>query len=143
MDGSARVDRPRPMHASRPRGRRNLRRRQPKPPKPAQERKRSDNILPKLLASPRNPEELFQQELAKYDDLVAEVEANASKQAQLLAAVRTAQARFKEDHGYEDWRRACQVRGAEAGVCACVWVRVRVASCVCVEEGEGCCRRLA
>ena len=81
-------------------------------PPTRQDRKQRDNILPKLLASSsKDPEPLFKAELAKYDDLVAEIDQNVRRQEQLLAAISGAQAKFKEDYGYVDWRRACNVCG--------------------------------
>ncbi|KAL6776623.1 HLM1 [Auxenochlorella protothecoides x Auxenochlorella symbiontica] len=78
------------------------------------ERKQRDNVLPKLLAAPRDAEALFREEIKKYDDLVDEVDANVAKQGQLLAAIRPALATYKADYGYEDWKRACN--SAAAGI---------------------------
>ena len=92
-------------------------------PPTRQDRKQRDNILPKLLASSsKDPEPLFKAELAKYDDLVAEIDQNVRRQEQLLAAISGAQAKFKEDYGYVDWRRACNVceEGRSAGLIAVI-----------------------
>lgn len=79
-------------------------------------RKNQDNVLPRLLGggSSDSPDELFRQELRKYDDLVMEVDNNVSKSAQLLDVVAHNQATFRSAYGYAEWRKACE--GAASGV---------------------------
>ncbi|KAL4420092.1 hypothetical protein ABPG77_000573 [Micractinium sp. CCAP 211/92] len=78
------------------------------------DRKNKDNVLPRLLGGTDCPDELFQAELKKYDDLVMEVDNNVSKSAQLLDVVAAAQATFRQAYGYAEWRRACE--SAAAGI---------------------------
>ena len=82
--------------------------------------------------SPRRPparppaEELFAAELRKYDDLVLEVDNNASKSQQLLDAAGTSQTVFKRAYGYADWRKACEVR---ASLCCGAALRCAMLGC--------------
>ncbi|EFN58134.1 hypothetical protein CHLNCDRAFT_141882 [Chlorella variabilis] len=79
------------------------------------DRKNKDNVLPKLLGGGGDsPDALFQLELKKYDDLVMEVDNNASKSAQLLDVIAANVAVFKSNYGYQEWRRACE--GAAGGI---------------------------
>ncbi|KAI7841696.1 hypothetical protein COHA_004563 [Chlorella ohadii] len=78
------------------------------------DRKNKDNILPKLLGGGDTPDEVFKTELKKYDDLVMEVDNNVSKSAQLLDVVSANVGIFKNNYGYQEWRRACE--GAASGV---------------------------
>eukprot|EP00887_Chlorella_sp_A99_P006063 scaffold22.g6063.t1 len=89
--------------------------------------KARDNILPKLLAnSETNQEALFRQELAKYDGLVKEVDANAAKQAQLLGVIATSYATFRSSYGFAEWRKSCEASGG--GLAAAQGIRTTIAS---------------
>lgn len=74
------------------------------------EEKVKDDILPRLMAAGagENPEALFKQELSKYDPLVAEVDANAKKQTEVLSIIAKHQALFRSVFSYPDWRKACE-----------------------------------
>lgn len=78
------------------------------------DRKNKDNILPKLLGGGDAPDEVFKAELKKYDDLVMEVDNNASKSAQLLDVIAANVGVFKNNYGYQEWRRSCE--GAASGI---------------------------
>ncbi|KAL4858651.1 Vacuolar-sorting protein [Chlorella vulgaris] len=83
------------------------------------ERKNRDNVLPMLLGGGgSSPDELFQSELKKYDDLVMEVDNNVSKSQQLLDVIAANQSIFKSSYGFPEWRRACE--GAASGVKASI-----------------------
>lgn len=74
------------------------------------ERRNTDYILPRLLSgSADNPEGLFKQEIAKYDDLVKEIDENLSKQSQLLELIGTNEKSFKQAYNFSSWRKACEV----------------------------------
>ena len=57
---------------------------------------------------------LAQEELKKYDQLKTDICANCERQAELLAVLAQQQAAFRSAFGFADWRRACEVRRAEA-----------------------------
>lgn len=50
--------------------------------------------------------------------LQGKVEENLQKQAQLMEVIQKNQAAYKQAFGFEEWRRACEVRGCSALWCA-------------------------
>lgn len=76
------------------------------------EEKGKDDILSRLMSSGEDHEALFQQELGKYQPLLAEVDANVSKQAEVLAIIDKNQSAFKITFGYQEWRKACESSSA-------------------------------
>ncbi|CAD7700541.1 unnamed protein product [Ostreobium quekettii] len=77
------------------------------------ERKTKDNILPKLLSSAGSQDDLFHNELKKYDDLKADVKDNLEKQAQLLTDIGSANVSFRETFNVPVWKNQCQIAAKE------------------------------
>lgn len=62
------------------------------------------------MASADNYEGLFTQEAAKYDGLIQQIDDNVAKQSDVLAIIGKHVGVYKQTFGYEEWRRACEVR---------------------------------
>jgi hypothetical protein len=57
--------------------------------------KEKDNILPKIMAAAESYDTLFAREIAKYDGIKADVEANVQRSQQLLGQIAAANQKFR------------------------------------------------
>lgn len=78
------------------------------------EERNRDNILPKLMASSGRSDNIFTEELKKYDELKADVDRNVARQAELLGIINKNTAAYRQAFGFREWRQACE--GAASGM---------------------------
>lgn len=78
------------------------------------EERNRDNILPKLMASSGRSDNIFAEEIKKYDELKGNVEANVARQNELLTVIKKNTAAYRQAFGFKEWRQACE--GAASGM---------------------------
>lgn len=78
------------------------------------EERNRDNILPKLMASSGRSDNIFTDELKKYDELKVNVDSNVARQSELLVVINKNTAAYRQAFGFREWRQACE--GAASGM---------------------------
>jgi programmed cell death 6-interacting protein len=78
-----------------------------------QQQKNNDDIVESLMNSNSQKGEIFQAHLAKYDGIKKSIEANITKQEEILTAMKHANKIFVDSYDFDDWekkRRSMAVR---------------------------------